>query len=152
GVDTEASDTVNFDPKESDRYGPPPKRPRECLASFSSKLREAFAEAGLAEPSRKDVMEALEQYRTFWDTGTHADAHSRLPGLHVAGAGSACGCGWEGRDADDFGVLQGGGGVRRAHRAEDRSDRRSAGCGPDDRAWRGRGYSPHFRREETRSG
>jgi hypothetical protein len=58
---------VRFVPNESDRYGPPPKRPRECLASVSSKLRDAFAEAGLAEPSRKDVMEALEQYRMFTD-------------------------------------------------------------------------------------
>jgi hypothetical protein len=58
---------VRFDPNESDRYGPPPKRPSECLPALSSKVREAFAEAGLAEPSRKDVMEALEQYRMFSD-------------------------------------------------------------------------------------
>jgi hypothetical protein len=56
---------VRFDPNESDRYGPPPKRPRECLPASSSKVRESFAEAGLAEPSWKDVMEALEQYRMF---------------------------------------------------------------------------------------
>ncbi len=59
---------VRFDPKESDRHGPPPKRPRECLPALSSKVREAFAEAGLAEPSRKDVWEALEQYRVFSET------------------------------------------------------------------------------------
>lgn len=58
---------VRFDPKESDRFGPPPKRPRECLTTVSSKVREAFGQAGLEEPSRKDVMEALEQYRMFSD-------------------------------------------------------------------------------------
>ncbi len=58
---------VRFDPDESDRYGPPPKRPKECLPTLASKVREAFADAGLAEPSRKDVMEALEHYRMFTD-------------------------------------------------------------------------------------
>jgi hypothetical protein len=30
-------------------------------------VREAFSDAGLAEPSTKDVMEALGQYRMFTD-------------------------------------------------------------------------------------
>jgi hypothetical protein len=58
---------VRFVPNEPNPYGPPPRRPRECLRTLSSEVRESFAEAGLAEPSRTDVMEALEQYRMFTD-------------------------------------------------------------------------------------
>jgi hypothetical protein len=56
---------IRFDPNESDHNGPPPERPRECLPALSSKVRKAFAEAGLGEPSSKDILEALEQYRMF---------------------------------------------------------------------------------------
>jgi len=33
----------------------------------AQKVRGTFTEVGLAEPSRKDIMEALEQYRMFSD-------------------------------------------------------------------------------------
>jgi hypothetical protein len=69
---------VRFDPKESDRYGPAPKRPKDCLPTASSKVRDTFAHVGLAEPSKKDVMDALEQYQMFSDkelTELRADLH-----------------------------------------------------------------------------
>jgi hypothetical protein len=58
---------VRFVPNEQSDYGPTPKRPRECLRTVAQKVRDTFAEVGLAEPSKKDVMEALEQYRMFSD-------------------------------------------------------------------------------------
>jgi hypothetical protein len=56
---------VRFVPNEPNQYGPAPTRPRECLPTLSAQVWETFAEAGLAEPSSDDVMEALEQYRMF---------------------------------------------------------------------------------------
>lgn len=58
---------VRFVPNEESRYGPAPKRPRECLRTVAQKVRDTFAEVGLDEPSRKDIMEALEHYRMFSD-------------------------------------------------------------------------------------
>jgi hypothetical protein len=58
---------VRFVPNEQVQYGPSPKRPSECLSMLSKKVRDTFAEVGLAEPSNKDVLAALEQYRLFND-------------------------------------------------------------------------------------
>jgi hypothetical protein len=44
-------------------YVPEPGRQRECLPAISLRVRKAFTQAGLAEPSKREVMEALEQYR-----------------------------------------------------------------------------------------
>ena len=56
---------VRFMPNESDRFGAPPKRARECLPLRVAPLRAAFAKLRLGEPSWRDVEEALQQYRMF---------------------------------------------------------------------------------------
>jgi hypothetical protein len=58
---------VRFVPNESDRFGPPPKRPRDCLPGFAASVRAALAKLGLREPSWQDVEDALHQYRMFSD-------------------------------------------------------------------------------------
>ena len=56
---------VRFMPNESDRFGSPPKRARECLPRCVAALRAAFSKLGLHEPCWQDVAEALQQYRLF---------------------------------------------------------------------------------------
>jgi hypothetical protein len=46
---------------------PPPKRAREGLSTTSKKVTNTFAEVGLDEPAKKDILEALEKYRMFTD-------------------------------------------------------------------------------------
>ncbi|MHB1425605.1 MAG: hypothetical protein ACYC3I_20750 [Gemmataceae bacterium] len=58
---------VRFNPKEQGLYGPPPKRPRECLPTLAQKVKGTFAKVGLAEPPKKDILEALEYYCMFTD-------------------------------------------------------------------------------------
>jgi hypothetical protein len=58
---------VRFNPNELGRYGPAPKRPRECLPSLSQMVKKTFVDVGLAEPSKKDILEALEHYQMFTD-------------------------------------------------------------------------------------
>jgi hypothetical protein len=56
---------VRFVPNEQVLYGPSPKRPSDCLPTLSKLVKDAFATVGIAEPSNKEVLAALEQYRMF---------------------------------------------------------------------------------------
>jgi hypothetical protein len=49
---------VRFNPKEH-------SRPRNCLPTQAQMIRTTFAEVGLAEPSKENVLQALERYRMF---------------------------------------------------------------------------------------
>src|SRR5205807_188345 len=56
---------VRFVPNEQVLYGPSPKRPSDCLPTVSKLVKDTFASVGIAEPSKKEILAALEQYRMF---------------------------------------------------------------------------------------
>lgn len=56
---------LRFDPDEKALYGPPAKKPTDCLATWSEPMYEAFDLAGLEYPTKKNVADALDQYRMF---------------------------------------------------------------------------------------
>jgi hypothetical protein len=56
---------VRFVPGEQGTWGPPAKRPSECLIHTRDKLKNTIRDLSLAEPSNKEVMKALEEYKMF---------------------------------------------------------------------------------------
>lgn len=56
---------LRFDPDEKPLYGPPPKRPSDCLNDRSKGIYESFDYAELEHPSKERVMGALEEYHMF---------------------------------------------------------------------------------------
>jgi len=56
---------VRYDPGAQATWGTPTKRPSECLPDRRKRLKGAFEELGLNEPSKGDVMKALEEYKMF---------------------------------------------------------------------------------------
>lgn len=56
---------IRFVPNEQVRYGSSPQRPSDCLPTMSKLVKDTFAAVGIAEPSKKEILTALEQYRMF---------------------------------------------------------------------------------------
>jgi len=56
---------IRYFPGETATWGTPPKRPSECLPDHRKRLREAFRELDLKEPSKADIMKALGEYMMF---------------------------------------------------------------------------------------
>lgn len=44
---------------------PPPKRPNEALPTLAKLVKDTFAAVGIGEPSHREILTALEQYRMF---------------------------------------------------------------------------------------
>lgn len=56
---------LRFVPNEKSTWGPPPKRPSECLPDHRNRLREFIKEIGLEKPSKASIMQALGEYSMF---------------------------------------------------------------------------------------
>jgi hypothetical protein len=56
---------LRFAPNETVQSGTAPKRPADCLPAESKLVRDTLVKVGIPEPSGKEILAALEQYRMF---------------------------------------------------------------------------------------
>lgn len=57
---------VRFVPGEQVKWGSSPKTPNDCLPSIKDKLNGTINKLGLEEPSKMEVMKAMDEYKMFW--------------------------------------------------------------------------------------
>lgn len=56
---------VRFFPGEKALWGPSPQRPSDCLPQKKEQIKDTIKELGLEEPSRQEIMKALQEYNMF---------------------------------------------------------------------------------------